>query len=364
MNNAFLIDTFGLQNLIFISVFMFPLLKNDGYSVLSLNRNQREAVKSLTLKILNKEYSFKNNPCQCGNPTSDTDLVIAEKDMFGIPNRNILCHSCGLVRSEKIISEDQQGEYYNIDYKPINYDLSQSNAESYYNAQMYRGKQFYELAEKYCEVKPGKQVYDMGCGAGGVMHYFNEKGLNCKGNDYSEVFLEKGRSIGMDLIYGDMPDSSILDNSIDFFILSHVYEHLIDTRIYLKRIFSKIKVGGVLIMEVPGTFADIDVNTGYPATGFQFAHVINFYHKNFLQSMFEFHGLKVLFGNERCTFVVQKTNEAQFEEPFVYVDPESKNFNRVKAHFIESTKKYSRLSNKIYLKRKLSNLIKGKILHS
>ena len=201
--------------------------------------------------------------------------------MFGIPNRNVLCSTCGLIRSEKVLVDNDLGTYYDLDYKPINYDLSQASGESYYKRQMYRGKEFYDLLQKHHRLKENGAVYDMGCGSGGVMHYFNEAGMSCMGNDYSKEFLEYGNLQGMNLSYGDLTDDSVEDNSTDVFILSHVFEHLVDTRDYLIKIFSKIKVGGVLILEVPGIFANISEKSGYPLGSCQFAHVINFYHKIF-----------------------------------------------------------------------------------
>ena len=338
----------------------FPVYKNDGYSILSLNSSQRNGVNSLVSKLNSGEYNFQDNPCQCGNNSSQDDILVSEKDMFGIPNRNILCSNCGLIRSEKILVDSDLSKYYDEDYKPINYNLSQVSGESYYKSQMYRGKQFYDLLKKNYSIKGDELVYDMGCGSGGVMHYFNEAGMACKGNDYSKEYLEYGNSVGMNLSYGDMNDDGVENNSVDIFVLSHVYEHLVNTQEYLKRIFSKIKVGGVLIMEVPGVFAEISEKTGYPLSGCQFAHVINFYHKDFLKSMFEHFGLKVVFGNERCTFIVEKTNTSNFEIPFNYQN--SKEFIRVSNHLQTTTKNYRSVTNKVFIKRKISALIRGKII--
>jgi len=338
----------------------FPVYKNDGYSVLSINADQRRGVKSLVTKINSGEYKFQSNPCQCGNKSKTEDIIVSEKDMFGIPNRNILCSSCGLIRSEEILSDNDLSKYYDKDYKPINYNLSQVSGESYYKSQMYRGKQFYDLLAKHHNVNGQKLVYDMGCGSGGVMHYFKEAGMNCQGNDYSEEYLKYGNSVGMSLSYGDMDDKNIADNSIDIFVLSHVYEHLVDTSSYLKRIFSKIKIGGVLVMEVPGVFADISDKTGYPLSSCQFAHVINFYHKSFLKSMFEHFGLKVVFGNERCTFIVEQTEVSNFDIPFVYNN--SLEYKRVLSHLKTTTLNYRSVINKVFLKRALARLIKGKVI--
>lgn len=338
----------------------FPLYRYDGFSIISVNKNQQKAIKSLIGKIESGSYKFRDNPCQCGNPTKEDDLLLVEKDMFGIPNDNIVCSSCGMIRSKQILEDEFLGEYYDVDYKPINYDLSQSTAETYYNAQMYRGKQFFDLAKKYSSPRKDAFVYDMGCGAGGVMHYFKEYGLQCSGNDYSEEFLKYGRTKGMALSYGEMDDSAIEDNSLDYFILSHVYEHLTDTKSYLSRIFAKLKIGGVLIMEVPGLFADISSKTGYPAASCQFAHVINFYHEAFLRNMFEFYNARVLFGNERCTFLVEKTEETVFEKSFVF-DAQKSIFPDVLDHIEKTTNEYRSTLNPIFQKRKLARLLKGKV---
>ena len=75
--------------------------------------------------------------------------------------------------------------------------------------------------------------------------------------------------------------------------------------------------------------------------------------------MFEHFGLKVIFGNERCTFIVKKTKDCHFDKAFIYENKAQ--YGRVKEHLIKTTKSYKSFTNKTYLKRNVSNLIKGRI---
>ncbi|MCB0480900.1 MAG: class I SAM-dependent methyltransferase [Flavobacteriales bacterium] len=340
----------------------FPVYKDDGYTILSLNSNQRNAVQVLVSKIRSGKYSFEENSCQCGATSTHDDLIVTEKDMFGIPNVNLLCGNCGLIRSQKVLKENSLSNYYNIDYKPINYNLQDVGAKEYYESQKSRGKQFYELANKYAKPQKGQHIYDMGCGAGGVMHYFNEAGMKCFGNDFSKEYLAYGNSQGMKLAYGDMQaNQDAEEDKFDFFILAHVYEHLVNPYQYLKEIFRKLRIGGILIMEVPGVYAESNLNNGYPLSGCQFAHVVNFYNQDFLTAMFEHFGTSVKYGDEHCTFIVQKTENTNFDSKFEYVPKDPQYLAKLKAHLALTSKKYKKITNPIYAKRKIAGIIKGKV---
>jgi hypothetical protein len=69
-------------------------------------------------------------------------------------------------------------------------------------------------------------------------------------------------------------------------------------------LIKKIKPGKFLLVEVPGIFCIKNVYIN-PILYFQNAHVFNYYYY-YLKIFFEQLGLDVLYGNERCTFVLQK----------------------------------------------------------
>ncbi len=330
---------------------VFPLFRNTGRPIISIGRNQRKAVKLLANKLDGK-YELVENPCQCQNP-KDGEVVV-ERDMFGIPNRNILCTNCGLIRSEFVLSDESLDRYYEEDYKPINYNLGEATAEEYYQKQLARGKQFFDLATELNLIESVSSVYDFGCGAGGVMHYFNEAGISCSGNDYSEDYLNYGRKQGMNLVHGQMQDDFPAKGSVDLVIMAHVYEHLKDPLGTLEDIFSRIKVGGYLMFEVPGVFASMKASTGYPGAYHQFAHVINFYHEKYLQDLLSGEGLEIVYSNERCTLVVRKVGEGvQLKFPDA-----NDQYPLIKQHLITSFKSYNTIFNPTFLKRAISRSLR------
>jgi SAM-dependent methyltransferase len=193
----------------------------------------------------------------------------------------------------------------------------------------------------------------MGCGAGGVMHYFHAEGKRCFGNDFSEDYLAYGNAKGMQLSYGEMQKHFPEKNTVDLFILAHVYEHLNQPLQVLNDVFSRIRVGGYLLIEVPGVFANISAKKGYPAAYHQFAHVINFFHESYLRALFTHEHLDIVHGDERCTFLVKKTGAIS---QLFYPDKTDK-YKDVKAHLLKNTKRYQSITNPIFVKRKIRNLL-------
>ena len=80
----------------------FPFYKNDGKPLFIFKRTIKEAVIRVNDKIKSGKYKHIPNPCLCGNQTPENDLLIAEKDMWGIAVDSLICSRCGLVRSKTI----------------------------------------------------------------------------------------------------------------------------------------------------------------------------------------------------------------------------------------------------------------------
>src|SRR5260221_1661080 len=73
----------------------------------------------------------------------------------------------------------------------------------------------------------------------------------------------------------------------------------------LNEIAKKIRPRKYLLVEVPGIFADKPYSY-YPIWHFQKAHVYNFFYKEYLEVFFSSLGFEILYGDERCTFVLRK----------------------------------------------------------
>ena len=90
---------------------------------------------------------------------------------------------------------------------------------------------------------------EVGCGDGCNLYPYHLIGLNVKGFDYSEEFLEVGRKRGMNLIKGDFSSSK---QQFDLILLVHSLEHMLDLDKVVRNVHNLLKDKGYVYVEVPG----------------------------------------------------------------------------------------------------------------
>lgn len=282
----------------------FPIYKNDGIAAEKITDSQLRSIEKLKVKIKSGEYKLIENECLCSNKDKSIDIVIAEKDRYGLPIKSVLCGKCGIIRSSIIFDNDSIIKFYSEEYRDI-YTSKDSNGTpaDFFNDQINRGKFLFSTFSKIVGDKIGLKVFEIGCGAGGILLPFMEQNNSCSGSDYDTDYLEYGKKMGLDLKYGDF-ENILADESVDLVILSHVLEHLTNPIQEMNKMIKKVKPNGYLIVEVPGIFI-IDKAYFNPILYLQNAHVYSFY-KDFLGVFYPTLGLKVIYGDERCVFILQK----------------------------------------------------------
>lgn len=301
----------------FKNLIKFPIWKNDGNAVVGLNGLQKRQIKNFIKKVDSKEYKFVDNPCLCGNTDKTLETLIAEKDRFGIPCDNVLCKSCGLIRLKERLDDSSTAEFYKNEYRDI-YVGQELASDSFFDGQKSRGETFYNLFKQFVNPKEITTVFEIGCGAGGILYPFYENGKKVSGCDFGEKYLKFGQSKGLDLYQGEIDTNKTPKKSQDLVILSHVMEHFNDPIKTMNEIIEIIADEKYLLVEVPGIF-DIKKTYFNPILYFQNAHVHNYYYY-YLKVFFETLGLKVVYGNERCTFILQKPTNWTIKKNFLIFD--------------------------------------------
>ena len=170
----------------------FPLYEDDGKPLFIIFNNEiEEAIIRTNHKISSGFYKFILNSCLCGNETPESDLLIAEKDLWGISVDSLICSKCGLIRSKRILDQNSLADFYETDYKLIYYQTTEPN-ENMFISQVRRGEGFFkELAENNL-ISEVKTVFDYGCGMGGVLLPFFNSRMSVAGCDYSHDYLRCG----------------------------------------------------------------------------------------------------------------------------------------------------------------------------
>lgn len=325
------------------STIKFPLYKNDGKPLYIFRKNIKDAVTRVNQKIKSGKYNHVLNSCLCGNEHPEHDLLLAEKDMWGIPVDSLICSKCGLVRSKTIPDNNALADFYETDYKNIYYD-SIEPGPYLFNSQRLRGQQFYDIIEEIKLLDKIQTVFDYGCGMGGALMPFYENSKQVSGCDYGEEYLNYGRMQGLkDIYHGEIDLSKTPKNSQDLVMVSHVMEHFTDTKKSMQEIIEIVSPGKYLLVEVPGVFANAPYNY-YPIWHLQKGHIFNFFYQDFLIVFFSILGLEIIKGTERCTFILRKPENysRKILERKFYDDSLRGYPNKVKQHFIISYNKFDK----------------------
>ena len=306
---------------------------SDYIPLINLSDFQKESIVKLLNAIDNKTLKLEFNNCLCNNQSVSNDIIIAEKDRYGIPVKNLICSKCGLIRSEKTFTDESYVSFYKYYYRNIYVGLSKPN-EKFFDDQIKRGLEYIDLLKKHIEFNDINYLLEIGCGSGGIIYPFHKMELTCKGVDYDEEYLEFGRLKGLSLKNGTYKNY-IEDNSVDLLILSHVMEHFSNPIKEMIDVISKVKYNKYLLIEVPGIFF---INKVYhsPIYYLQNAHVFNYYYA-YLKVFFEGLGLEVIYGDERCTFILKKPERWEPPEISTIYDDSLKIYPKIVNSYIRKS---------------------------
>lgn len=132
------------------------------------------------------------------------------------------------------------------------------------------------LIMKYCCLRPGMKLLDVGCGTGCFTRYLAEGGENLKiiGIDNDALFIKqaqvtaqnKGLTSGLEFIVGDACELPFLENSFDA-VASHTFLTSVeDPKGALAEMMRVTKPGGIIISITAMSFVDQTWHRGYYPT--------------------------------------------------------------------------------------------------
>ena len=212
-------------------------------------------------KVASGLYPMEATKCFCG---ADNDTVLVEKDRYGLPHRIVICEECALVRANPRLTAEAYQQFYNDEYRKINYpfyvvesDSKEDDEAKLFDLQVAKAKALQEELASFDFPEP-KVVVDFGCHLGGSLQPFREKGAEVFGIEIHEDSAKKARARGITVV----PDIDVLIASgvkADLVILQDVIEHLLDLN-EVAKIGQILAPGGHLYVYTPGYFRTEDVN--------------------------------------------------------------------------------------------------------
>ena len=214
-------------------------------------------------------YSVKQVQCEiCANKTFETICTHTDtgnKILAPVPVQS--CQKCGFLMQNPRFPEEFYNRYYD-EFYPYMRARSQSNVEGDPNnvggkkqmsedgtpndfgfeVAMDRARNLYNyMQEKNIQV-PNKSLLDVGCGCGGFMKFFSEKGYETFGNDPDIKAAKFGIKKGMviDTIPGEKMDYK---RKFGLIIIIGSLEHCFDPNVILKKCWEMLEEEGVIVIE-------------------------------------------------------------------------------------------------------------------
>lgn len=285
---------------------LLPRVKNDNIAELALNELQIKMKDQISQKVEKKIYQFEQINCPVCNH-NDTELV-GKKDRYGLFFSTNLCVECGLVYTSPRMNEEAYSQFYNDEYRKL-YTGKTTATTTFFEDQKKKGQKIYHfLKSNHLISSDPISVFEIGCGAGGILDYLRDKGHSVQGIDLGREYLEYGKKeYGLDLEISTLSQFKP-QKKYDLVIYCHVLEHIPDLKKELEGIKNIVDENTLVYIEVPGLK---EVHKNYESNFlkyFQNAHTFHFTLES-LTNVFQSNGFELILGNQFVRSVFRYTGK-------------------------------------------------------
>jgi SAM-dependent methyltransferase len=279
---------------------LMPNLISDRFSRSStyrsrLSEDAEVERRAVLAKIEDGRYSFEERPCAVCESRSFE--VLAELDRYRFPIQTTICAVCGLIQTNPDMGETDYEDFYLKHYRKLYIADLVGTPEDFFREERWRGQAIVSYVTRRVSLPPGSLVVEIGCGAGGILAAFAERGYRVIGTDYGEENMAYGRARGLDLRSGSLSRLE-LPGRPALIIYSHVLEHIREPGRELGRVRELLGPDGFLYVEVPGVKAvHRSLYQSDFLRTFHLAHIYNFTLRT-LSNLLAKHGFEAIAGDE------------------------------------------------------------------
>ncbi|NEQ09868.1 MAG: class I SAM-dependent methyltransferase, partial [Moorea sp. SIO4E2] len=277
----------------------------------NLTEFQYDSIGKFQTKVNKGVYTFESISCLCGDSEG---ICLTERDRYCLSVSTYLCKSCGIMRTSPRLDESSLSKFYDQDYRSIYVGHSQA-PDDFFEEQESHGRLIMDFLKPNFKFHENLTVFDVGCGAGGVLIPFKNLGCKVFGCDLGSQYLNRGKSIGLILEHGDIKSLDKYGKA-DLVILCHVLEHFPNPLEELEKIYNSITDRGYLYIELPGIFK-IHRNYVNPLRFFQNAHLYHF-SLSTLNFILGKAGFELVKGDENIRALYRKTDKRHLSNFFFH----------------------------------------------
>ena len=247
----------------------------SGQAVMPLSPKQLQMLAAVKGKLESAEFALVHQDCPCLAAANDHDVAIAEIDRYGLPVNSVLCLACGTVRINPYLDEPSLSDFYASFYQ----DLYARNRNLPHLFSYQRSHYGERIGEYYgnCLSKESS-VLEVGCGTGGALLAFADRGCFVAGCDFSSELVTYGTSQGAKNLWTGTIDDAPQDaaRKYDLIYLFHVLEHVSEPAALLSQLRSKLTHDGRILAVVPDLFR-IDCHRNPAGDALKFLHIAHKY---------------------------------------------------------------------------------------
>jgi 2-polyprenyl-3-methyl-5-hydroxy-6-metoxy-1,4-benzoquinol methylase len=156
-------------------------------------------------------------------------------------------------------------------------------------------------------------IFEVGCGAGGILKAFKDRGFVIQGCDLDATYLNYGRDkYNLNLNHGTL-NQIRFERPPDIVIYSHVLEHILHPKEEISQIYNILNENGYLYIEVPGVK---NILKSHDMNFLHFLHYHHVYHFTLisLKNLLHLNGYRLINGNNFIRSVFKKSTSKKSYE--------------------------------------------------